>query len=65
MKDIQTEKPHGYLKDSDGEIVLRFGNWSVNQKHTVPEYVDTTKTEYVNGPSAHDKPVHDDYKSAP
>ena len=60
MKEIEIEQPHGYLKDSDGKVAIRFGNWSVGT-HQVPDHIDPTKTEYVEGPNSHETPVHSDY----
>ena len=59
---ITIEQPHGYLKDADGKVVLRFANWSIGE-HSVPDTVDSV--EYVDSPSAHTEPVHDDYKTQP
>ena len=53
-------QPHGYLRDSDGRVVLRFGNWSTGS-HDVPDAVDSV--DYVGGPAAHDEPVHWRYAS--
>jgi len=56
------EQPHGYLLDTDGRVVLRFGNWKT-ENHEVPDAVESV--EYVDGPNAHSKDVHDDYKPDP
>ena len=53
------EQPHGYLLDEDGKIYQRFGNWSVGETE-LPDVVESV--EYVDGPSDHEKEVHDDYK---
>ena len=55
---IMIEQPHGYLLDGDGRVVLRFANWSIGE-HNVPDSVESV--EYVEGPSAHDRDVHEDY----
>ena len=55
---MNIEQPHGYLRDRDGKVVLRFGDWETGE-HNVPDVVDSV--EYVDGPKAHDEPVHDDY----
>ena len=60
MKNIEIEKPHGYLKDSEGKIVVRFGNWNVGS-HQVPDVVNSV--EYVDGPNSHDKQIHEDYQT--
>ena len=54
MKMIEPEKPNGVCFDTDGNVVFRFGNLDTNQKHEVPEYVETERgPEYVNGPGEH------------
>jgi len=55
---IEISKPNGYLLDSDGNVVVRFGNWEVGE-HTVPDTVESV--EYVDGPNTHNKPVADQY----
>jgi len=60
MKSINIEQPHGYLKDSDGRIVLRFGNWDVNRDHYVPDVVD--QIDYVGQPDGHDEAVAPAYQ---
>lgn len=59
---IKIDEPHGYLLDSDGRVVDRFGGWKVG----VHEVTDAVKTvEYVDGPAAHSKEIHPDYRSDP
>jgi len=53
------DQPHGYLLDTDDKVVFRFGNWTTGD-HDVSDVVETV--EYVDGPSAHDRDVHDDYR---
>ena len=60
MNTMTISQPHGYLLDNDGRVVVRFANWSIGN-HQVPESVDSV--EYVNGPSAHDRDAHEDYKT--
>ena len=60
MIEIEIEQPNGYLKDSDGKVAVRFGDWSVGT-HKVADHIDPSKTEYVDGPKSHDTPVHEDY----
>ena len=57
---MMINQPHGYLLDSDGRVVLRFANWSTGD-HQVPEVVKTV--DYVDGPNAHEKDMHDYYKT--
>jgi len=59
-KELSIDEPHGYLKDADGNVVMRFGNWNVGT-HSVPDAVESV--EYVDGPNAHTEPFHDDYKT--
>ena len=59
-KTIEIEEPHGYLIDADGNVIQRFGNWSVGEREVHPE---TKTVEYVNGPADHERDVHEDYKS--
>ena len=56
---IKIKEPHGYLLDKDGKVISRFGNWRIGE-HSVPNAVESV--EYVNGPSGHDKQVHEDYR---
>ncbi|UBF23477.1 hypothetical protein HRTV-28_gp39 [Halorubrum tailed virus 28] len=58
---MRIEQPHGYLRDSDGRVVLRFANWSVGT-HPVPN--DVESVDYVDGASAHSDPVADRYKAS-
>lgn len=55
MTTINIESPHGCLKDADGRVVLRFGNWSTGS-HDVPDAVETV--DYVDGAAAHSEAVH-------
>jgi len=56
---MKIKQPHGYLLDADGRVVLRFANWSPGE-HTAPDAADSV--EYVDGPAAHDREVHDEYR---
>lgn len=56
---MKIEQAHGYLLDGDGRVVLRFANWSTGD-HTVPDKAESV--EYVDGPAAHDREVHHDYR---
>lgn len=56
---IEIEQPHGYLKDDDGHVILRFANWSIGD-HQVPDA--TESAEYVDGPNAHTESVAEKYK---
>ena len=60
MVDIQ--QPHGYLLDSEGRVVIRFGNWSLGERD-VPDPVESI--EYVDGPAAHTLQVDWRYSVAP
>ena len=60
---MKVEQPHGYLKDGDGRIFIRFGDWSTEYNHNVPDVVDPEKTEFVDGPNAHEKEVHENYQT--
>ena len=60
MKDMNIDQPNGYLLDADDRVVMRFANWSSGDHH-VPDAVDSV--EYVDGPSDHDRGVHDIYKT--
>jgi hypothetical protein len=55
---MMIDQPHGYLRDSNGDIVIRFANWRVGN-HDVPDVVDSV--DYVSGPSAHDETVANKY----
>jgi len=57
---IEITQPHGYLRDSNGEVVQQFGNFEIGT-HTVPDVVDNVK--YVGGPAAHTEPVARTYQS--
>ena len=57
---ITIERPHGYLLDADGRVIERFGNWTTGEREVHPA---VESVEYVDGPNAHEKPVHEDYKS--
>jgi len=59
---MKIEQPHGYLKDADGEVVVRFGSWKTGE-HAVPDAVESV--EYVDGPDSHTEPVADEYKDQP
>lgn len=59
MIPIKIEQPHGYLLDGDGAVILRFANWETGE-HSVSESVESV--EYVNGPSAHEREVHESYR---
>lgn len=62
MKEIVIEEPHGFMKDSNDNICLRFGNWE-SGAHVVPDYVDARRNpQYVAGPAAHQQPLHEDYR---
>ena len=52
-------QPHGHLLDADGNVIQRFGNWETGERVVHPA---TESVEYVDGPAAHDKPVHEDYR---
>jgi len=56
---IEITQPHGYFRDSNGEVVQRFGNFETGT-HTVPDAVDSV--EYVSGPTAHTEPVARTYQ---
>ena len=56
---VKIEHPHGYLLDSDGHVILLFANWETAE-HSVPDA--TASVEYVDGPAAHDRDIHDDYR---
>jgi hypothetical protein len=56
------EQPHGYLRDADGLVVLRFGNWETGQ-HNVADVVESV--DYVKGPNSHTEPVAEKYKTDP
>ena len=58
--EIKIEQPHGYLLDADGKVIDRFGNWETGYAEVHPA---TDSIEYVEGPSSHDEPIHEDYKS--
>lgn len=60
MREIQIEAPNGYLLDSSGDVVTRFGQWRIGQ-HQVRDAVDSV--EYVDGPTAHTKPVAEKYRN--
>ena len=59
---MNIEHPHGYLKDSEGRVVIRFSNWTVGI-HKVPNSVESV--EYVDGSGDHEEPVHDEYRDVP
>ena len=55
---INIDQPHGYLKDGDGKVIQRFASWDTGAR----EVHDATESvEYVDGATAHDEDVHDDY----
>jgi hypothetical protein len=55
---MQIYQSDGYLRDADGDVVVRFANWETGD-HTVPEAVESV--DYVSGPAAHDEPVAEKY----
>jgi len=57
---MHIEQPHGYLRDSDGLVVVRFGNWKIGD-HQVPDAVKTV--DYVDSPIAHQEPVAEKYRN--
>jgi len=57
-KTIGITEPHGYLLDSDGKVVDRFGDLETG-KIEVQEAVDSV--EYIDTPAGHTKSVHSDY----
>jgi hypothetical protein len=57
---MMIDKPHGYLRDADGLVVLRFGNWKTDINHQVPDVVESV--DYVDDPTAHTEQVADEYK---
>lgn len=59
---IEITEPHGYLRDSDGKVVIKFGNWNTGI-HNVPDNV--VSVDYVPGPAAHTEDVADKYKEVP
>ena len=59
MSEITIENPHGYLRDDEGRVVIRFGNWETGE-HQVPDVVSSV--DYVDGPADHDEQVADRYK---
>jgi len=59
---VEIEQPHGYLRDADGRVVNRFGDWTIGE-HRVLEVVDSV--EYIDGPNAHEEPKADQYRSEP
>lgn len=61
-REIEIEHPHGYLLDEEDKVVARFGDWNPGV-HKVSLAV--TDVEYVDGPAAHDKEVHPDYRPNP
>ena len=58
MREIEIEEPNGYFIDADGRICGRFGQYRIGI-HQVPDHV--ADIEYVDGPTAHDEEVHEDY----
>jgi len=52
---IEIEQPHGYLLDSDGNVVTRFGNWRLGE-YDVADSIRSV--EYVDGPAAHSRAVY-------
>jgi hypothetical protein len=56
------EQPHGYLRDEDRLVVLRFANWETGD-HNVADVV--ASVDYVDGPSSHTEQVADRYKTDP
>ena len=56
---IEITQPHGYLRDSNGAVVQRFGNFETGT-HSVPDVVDSV--EYVSGPTAHTEPIARTYR---
>lgn len=57
---MKIEQPHGYLLDSDGNVIKRFGNWSTEKDHQIPP--EAADVEYVDGPTAHTRPVAEEYQ---
>jgi hypothetical protein len=55
---MMIDQPHGYLRDANGDVVIRFAEWSVGE-HDVPDTVDSV--EYVGGPTSHTEGVADEY----
>ena len=62
MKTITIESQHGYLRDSNGDVIVRFGNWETGN-HSVLDAV--ASVDYVDSPNAHTETVADKYDSRP
>lgn len=59
MTEITIEEPHGYMRDADGNVVVRFANYDAGT-HQVPDAVDSV--DYVDGPTAHTEDIDAQYK---
>lgn len=59
---VDIDKPHGIMRDADGKVVLKFGNWEPGE-HDVPDAVEAI--EYVNGPADHGVKLAEEYRTNP